>query len=536
MEYLHRTLQRKFLVSITLIIVPVLGIVFAWTAYQSLRQARAEALDKARIISRQVVLTRQWVTDCGGSVLVPAQSPGAMGVAAFCDVQTQIAETAFRRFSPAMVTRQLSRYSSREKGYSFSLSSLHPINPDNRPNRFEKNALETFIRDKRIEAYQFGARQLAYMVPLYLAQGCLRCHQQEEIEPMGIIGGLSVLIPLEKTAKILKKNVLFLLSSGICLTLLTIGTLFVLMRKLVIRPLEILETKTRQIRRGNLDARVHIATGDELERLGKGFNTMADALARSRQEQEKRIAQATRELACAHAKLQALDRMKSDFLTNMSHELRSPLTVIRGGINYLQRTVENDVDQSYVRIMDKNISRLTRLVSDMFDFTKLEAGKIEWDFNRENISNLVREVIEITSPLADEKQLAVTCFSPEQFYVSMDIERMEQVLVNIMDNAIKFSDPGTEIRVQVARHADTVTVSVMDHGPGIAPENIEQIFDKFSTVPTGRNCSTEGTGLGLAISKAIVQAHGGNIRAESVVGESTTFYLELPAWIDDRQP
>ena len=523
-----QSLQQKFLLRITLIIVPVLGIVFSWVAVQGVRQGRSQALDKARIIARQVVLTRQWITDCGGMVMVPAHSPGARGVACPKEHQLSMGGIPFQRFSPAMVTRKLSQYASREKDYSFSLSSLTPMNPDNRPNPFETWALGTFIQEGGTEAHRFEKNHLDYMVPLFVETGCLACHHRDAIAPNGIMGGLSVLIPLDKMTAAFWKNGVILAISGFCLTALTIVTLFVLMQRLVLGPLKVLEDKTREIGSGNLNARVQMNTGDELEHLAHGLNAMAKTLATSRNAQEIRIEQATRDLALAHEELKALDRLKSDFLTNMSHELRSPITVIRGGINYLQRTVENKEDRRYIHIMDKNISRLTRLVYDMFDFTKLEAGKIEWDFNRENLTDLVGEVMEIISPLALEKQLDIRFHHPGKIFVSMDFERMEQVLVNIMDNAIKFSHVATPIIINMALAPDIVTLSIMNHGPGIAPDNIDLIFEKFSTVPSGRNGNTEGTGLGLAISKAIVTAHAGKIWAESVEGETTTFFLTLP--------
>ena len=112
--------------------------------------------------------------------------------------------------------------------------------------------------------------------------------------------------------------------------------------------------------------------------------------------------------------------------------------------------------------------------------------------------------------------------------VEIDVERIEQVLVNLIENAIKFSDPETEIQVRVKEDPQTVTVSVKDHGIGIPEGNLETIFDKFSTVPSGRDGKAEGTGLGLAICKAIIEAHDGRIWAESVKGVSSTFYFALP--------
>ncbi len=540
MNIWNHTLQKKFLFTITLIIVPVLGLVFGWVEFQNIQQVREESLGKARIISRQVILTRKWIIDCGGGVLVPALSQGAEHINCFFDHRFEVGDKLYRRFTPAMVTKKLSLYSSEESLYSFRLSSLTPMNPENIPNEFERLALHTFIGDDTgnrtgggtSEAWHFGNEYLEYMVPLYIEKACLKCHSSETISIKTIMGGLSVIIPIQKIQSSLKRNGMILAASAVCVTLLTITTLFVLMRHMIIKPLNILEEQTREISRGNFETRITLDTGDELERLGQSFNIMAQSLLEGRENLEKKIAQATEELATAHAELKDLDRLKSDFLANMSHELRSPITVIRGGINYLSRTLEREEDRSYAEIIEKNVARLSRLVSDLFDFTKLEAGKINWDFDRENITVLVEEVIEIISPLAMKKNLDVTCEHPGDLFVNMDFERMEQVLVNIIDNAIKYSYPDTNIAVRIVSRDDGwVTVSIRDHGPGIPNHSLETIFDKFSTVPTGRNSKLEGTGLGLAISRTIVEAHGGNIHAESVEGRYSVFFITLPEFV-----
>ena len=525
------SLQQKFLLSLVAIIVPVLCLIFYSVENRTIAQAEEEALEKARSIARQVILTRQWVTDCGGGVLVQRKSRGAADVPCFYDERVKTAHGVFQRFTPSMVTKKLSLYSSREKLYNFRISSLTPMNTDNIPNAFEKEALVHFTIKGDTEAYKFTETTLNYVAPLYMEQGCLACHHQDKIAPNKIMGGLSVNIPLKRMRASLKKNGIALAAAGIGLTIVTIFILYFLMHRLIIKPLMEIEKKTKEVSKGNLNARVFIHTGDELEEMGKSFNEMAQKISDGKKLLEKRVEQATKELAVANNELKALDQLKSDFLTNMSHELRSPLTVIRGGINYLSRTLEKENDLSYIEIIEKNITRLSRLVSDLFDFTKLEAGKIEWEFAKENLTLLAREVIEITSLLAKDKNLDVICEDPGDIFVEMDFERIEQVIVNIMDNAIKHSDPGSRITVKIQQKVGGATLSIQNQGQGIPPENIETIFDKFSTVPSGRRGSTEGTGLGLAISKAIIEAHKGRIWAESREGKAatTTFFFTLPA-------
>jgi signal transduction histidine kinase len=254
---------------------------------------------------------------------------------------------------------------------------------------------------------------------------------------------------------------------------------------------------------------------------------MARSLSRGRDNLEEKISQATKELSDANRELQTLDKLKSDFLANMSHELRTPLTVIRGGIDYLNRTVKKEDNRNYLDIIDKNLARLIHLVSDLFDFTKIEGRKIEWSFDQVNLSVLIEEVLEIISPLSMDKNISINYKHPGDVLVEIDLERIEQVLVNLVENAVKFSAPQTEIQVNIEEDPTHVTVSVKDRGIGIAEENLKTIFDKFSTVPSAGIAKPEGTGLGLAICKAIIEAHDGKIWAESVNGQSSTFYFTL---------
>jgi signal transduction histidine kinase len=512
------SLQWKFFLCIALIIIPTLGIIIAWNGIQHEKQSNDQMLNQARMLSRQIVLTRQWITDCGG-VFVNLGSRGARDIQCFFDDKLQTSQGSYQRFTPSMVTRKLSQYSARQDLYRFRLASLNPLNPENRPDGFEREALNLFREKKLGETYRLagydGRQYFQYMVPLYLERQCLNCHTRKEDFVNAIGGGLSVFLPMDKFLSAIRKNHLKLAAAGTGLIFLTIFTLFILMRRFVIKPLKSLEEMADEIGKGNLDARVAIDTGDEFEKLGHRFNTMAQRLSKGRGHLEERIAQATKELSDANRELQTLDKLKS------------PLTVIRGGIDYLNRTIKKEDNRNYLEIIDKNLARLIHLVSDLFDYTKIEAQKSDWFFDQANLSILIEEVIEIISPLSMDKNIAITYANPGDILVEMDLERIEQVLVNLIENAIKFSAPGTEIRIHLEEDPSHVTVAVKDQGIGISPENLKTIFNKFSTVPSAGINKPEGTGLGLAICKAIIEAHDGKIWAESVKGESSTFYFSL---------
>jgi len=524
------SLQWKFFLCIVLIILPILGIIFTWAGIQNESQSDEQVINQARILARQIVLTRQWITDCGG-VFVNLQSQGAKDIACFFDDKLQTTHGTLQRFTPAMVTRKLSQYSTRQDLYRFRLTSLNPLNPANEPDGFEREAINLFRTKTVNETFRFtnnsGKQHFQYMVPLYLEQQCLECHNRKGDSVNVIRGGLSVFLPAEKMLSATRKNHLKLAVAGTGLIFLTIFTLFILTRRFVIKPLKKLEEMTDEIGKGNLEARVDINTGDEFEKLGQRFNTMSRSLSKGRDHLEEKISQATKELSGVNRELQTLDKLKSDFLANMSHELRTPLTVIRGGIDYLNRTVKKEDNRNYLEIIDKNLARLIHLVSDLFDFTKIEGRKIEWSFDQVNLSVLIEEVVEIISPLSMDKNISINLENSGDVLVEMDLERIEQVLVNLIENAIKFSDPQTEILIKIQEDSTHATVSVKDRGIGISEENLKTIFDKFSTVPSAGVGKPEGTGLGLAICKAIIEAHDGKIWAESVKGVSTTFYFTL---------
>ncbi len=532
MRKYNLSLQWKFLLSITLIIFPTIGIIFIWEGMQHEKRAMVQIMNQARVLSRQIVLTRKWISDCGG-VMVDVKSEGAKDTSCFLDDTLETSRGLYQRFTPSMVTKKLSQYSGRQDLYQFRLASLNPLNPENRPDDFERVALIEFSNEGSTEAFKFDHRDekqhFRYMVPLYLEKGCLKCHQAREVSKSGIRGGLSVILPIGKMRASIQKDHIKLAVSGICLISLMIFTLFVLLRRLVIRPLRQFEEMAGNIGKGNLDARVDVSTGDEIERLGRTFNSMAKRLARGRDVLEERIKQATLELSEANRELQTLDKLKSDFLANMSHELRSPLTVIRGGVDYLNRTIKGTENRNYLAIIDKNLARLIHLVSDLFDFTRIEAKKADWSFEREDVSGLIQEVIEILSPLAMDRRISISCECSGDIYAEIDLERIEQVMLNLVENAIKFSDEGTEIRIEITEDEDNILVSFSDQGIGISQENLEAIFEKFHTLPSsGSKDKREGTGLGLAICKGIIEAHGGRIWVESVKDEGSVFFFSVP--------
>ncbi|MDM8516064.1 ATP-binding protein [Desulfobacterales bacterium HSG16] len=513
------------------IIVPVLGVIFSWAGIRSERNATEQILNQARILARQIILTRQWIADCGG-IMVNQDTADPEKCIYALNGQQHIAGKNLTRFSPAMVTKKLSQYSLRENMYNFRLACLNPVNSnDSSLDTFERMALNRFNIDQISEHYSFvqsnKERAFRYAVPLYAEKSCMECHKNFT---MGSVGGcLSIFFPAEKVKQSLNNTYFNLVFAGAAIILLTITTLFFLLRQVVIKPVNMIKSMAADISNGNHQARVNLKTDDEFEELGQTFNTMAEKLSQNKEIMQEEIATATLELYQANQELKKLDKLKTEFIADMSHELRSPVTAIQGGLDYLKRTVTKEDNKSYLTIIDNNLLRLTHLISDMLELTRIEAGKVTWNFEKNDMTELIREIIEILSLEAHKKSITFDFKYQDLVWVEMDTERIEQVLVNLIENAIKFSSPNSKILIRIRLEAQWVHVSVQDSGIGISDKDIETIFLKFHTLPSrGGTGQTKGTGLGLTICRKIIEAHKGRIWAESTESRGSVFHFIIP--------
>ena len=525
------SLQFKFVSAIICIVVPLLGIIFFWQGVAEERQAWSQVVNQARVLTRQIILTRQWVSDSQG-VFLRKDTPGAQGGGGFYSDLLFTDRGTLQRFTPSMVTKQLSLYSYRQNLYRFRLAGLAPMNPENRPDEFEMAAITSFAKDGSNEYYAVsdhdGEAVFKYSAPLYVDEACLSCHKNYT---SGTVSGcLSIHLPVQHVLDSLGRGKVQLFSFALALIVLTVLTLYFLVRHWVLKPLGTLEAVADGISRGRFPGKVGIGSGDEMDRLGEALHVMSDKLEEGRNLLEEKVRSATSELALANEELKTLDRLKTEFLATMSHELRSPLTSIRGGLDYLRRTETASDRQDYLHIMDKNLRRLVHLVTDIFDITRIEADKVRWRFVQADLSELVGEIVEIMTPQAEEQGLRMRFLPSGPMLARMDVERIEQVIVNLTDNAIKYSPRDGVISFAISRGHQEIRVQVGDQGPGVAPADREAIFKKFHTAPSsGRGGKPGGTGLGLAICRQIVRAHGGQIWVEDNEGGGSVFTFSLPA-------
>ena len=246
------------------------------------------------------------------------------------------------------------------------------------------------------------------------------------------------------------------------------------------------------------------------------------------------------ELSELNARLQTMDRMRSELLTMVSHDLHTPLTAIKGSLEVLlHETVGVELRRELLGIAQKNADRLFRMVSDILDLARIEAGRFQGRREQFDVLTALRGTIDRLQQMAQDRGISVTLTVPAgPLTVSADSLRMEQVFTNLLGNALKFTPRGGRIAIAAAERGAHILVTVADSGVGIPPEHLDRVFDRFYRVPMPASSAVEGTGLGLSICKAVVEEHGGRIWVESQVGRGSTFFVIIPkdAAIEEGQP
>jgi signal transduction histidine kinase len=395
-----------------------------------------------------------------------------------------------------------------------------------------------------------GVPVFTLLRPLQNEPRCQKCHGRDH-EVRGVV---SIATSMAQTTAALRRSrhqqalVALLTILGVALTLSAT------MRRVVLRPIRDLAAAAQRIGRGDFSGRVPVTIEDEIGALAAAVNQMAVHLQRSYTELEQKAADhaamATENAALyaqvrQHAEvlearvaartreLEAANRHKSEFLANVSHELRTPLTAIKGFVDNMLDGLTGEMTPGQLRYLTRikaNTDRLARLINDLLDLTRIDAGRLDLRPTSLLLTTLVAEVVASLRPMAEDKhiQLDITAADPD-VTAWADRDKVTQVLMNLLGNALKFTPTQGHITVAIARDvAGWVQISVADTGPGIAAEEVEKIFDQFYQVAHVGTQRPHGTGLGLAIAKALVEMQHGRLWVESVVGCGSTFVFTLP--------
>lgn len=270
------------------------------------------------------------------------------------------------------------------------------------------------------------------------------------------------------------------------LALSAVGVFFI--TRQMVKPLRVMARVAGEFAEGKFESRVPVSGSSETRELASAFNVMAGQLA-------------------------ALEQTRRDFVANVSHELRSPMTSMQGFLQgMLDGTIPPEEQGKYMQIVLDETRRLSRLVGSLLNLSRMENNETQLAYSDFDIHECVRRVIIAGMSQLDEKQMEVSLsFGDEPLYVHADAEQIEQVLINLVSNAVKYTPEGGHIAISTAQDKTCTRVTVSDDGPGVAPEDAPYIFDRFYKADKSHTVG-KGTGLGLAISKRIMEKHGQTLR------------------------
>lgn len=280
----------------------------------------------------------------------------------------------------------------------------------------------------------------------------------------------------------------------------------------LIRPIKTLVEHARRISGGDYASRVELKTQDELQELGFTLNEMAEKL----------------ELAVAE--MEKAESIRREFVANVTHELKTPLTSIYGFVETLQDGADQnpEIRMKFLDIIAVETTRLKRLINDILVISDMESGRaINTDMDI-NVKEVIEEIVDFLHPVVMEKHIMVETTYAYEIYMGGNRDRFKQMMLNLIENAVKYSNENGKIRIDVGKREETVYITVEDDGIGIAQEHLPRLFERFYRVDKSRSQKAGGTGLGLAIVKHILVLFEGEINVESKEGEGTKFTVKLP--------
>ena len=529
-------LQNKIILYLSTVLVLIGAISYLYLQKIHGSQLEAFCLASARSVFSNQVITRQWITRHGGiyverkNGITPSKILESIPGLRVNVKDAQGVDYTLR--NPAFVTREVGEMTwKNEHAVKFKITSLKNLNPANAPDSFEAAALNKFPAGVK-EVWEFPKDEankdfFRYVAPFHIEEQCLKCHAAHGYKVGDIGGGISVSVPmanLMSSYKSLTDSItyfwLLLIAAPVLLTV------FIIKRSVII-PLEQVKLKSEKIKQANYDEKIVVKTGDELEEVSTALEGMKNSLRDQNAVLEQKVYARTEALVKA-------SRAKSDFLANMSHELRTPMNGIIGftDLLLLDETVRGE-HRELLELVKKSGHSLLRIINNILDISKIEAGKIVISSEEFNIYNLYAKLVSIFNIRASEKRLklyyTIQKGVPEK--IIGDESKLEQVMTNLIDNAIKFTEKGIiEITLNLVESTPEkvkLEFIVKDTGIGIPASKHGVIFDKFEQGEHFLTKKYAGTGLGLAISKQIIDSLGGGIRLESAEGFGTRFIFEL---------
>lgn len=307
------------------------------------------------------------------------------------------------------------------------------------------------------------------------------------------------------TFSMTSKSLQIIIAVTLCVVALAATLMTSLMANNILMPVSKLKDAAEAITKGDFSQKVEVRSNDEIGQLTSSFNNMSE-------------------------QLQSVDTLQSDFIANISHDFRSPLTSIKGYVEaMLDGTIPEEMHAKYLQIVLDEANRLTKMTNNVLDLSKMENGQIELHFTDFDINEtIVNLALSLEQRFEDKKIEMNFQFLKEKLYVYADIDLIERVIYNLLDNALKFTDEGDSISVETSVVNKKAYIVVSDTGNGIEEAALPHIFERFNKGDKSRGKNKMGTGLGLAIVKQIMLNHHEDIKVYSKEGEGTTFTFTLP--------
>lgn len=356
------------------------------------------------------------------------------------------------------------------------------------------------------------------------------------IEDTGWSLGLVVPINEVIASALTTRNFILIVLSGLAIILLI---LIFLCSRLVTAPIKKLTKGAEEISQGNLSYQIKVRTGDEIGQLAENFNQMAFRLKVYYATLEQKVKDRTKELAVANEKLIIADQIKSQFVSLASHQLRTPATIIKWGTEILLKTMGEKItekEKEQVQRIYRGSQRMVELVNDLLNVSRLESGRLIFKVEEKQLEEMIDSVVKEYQPYLEKKNTKLVVEKPltPLAKVNIDEEKIRQVIIILLDNAIKYSPEGSEIKIKVEQRGEEILYQTKDRGVGIPKNQQNQIFTRFFRAD---NVSQKpGTGLGLFLAKGLVEACNGKIWFESEEEKGAVFYFTLPVSGSKKAP
>ena len=373
------------------------------------------------------------------------------------------------------------------------------------------------------------------------SKSCVSCHRQlhPDLAENDLLAVIKIEIPTKPIEDEFHSNRALLLSTALLTALLIMSGSYVIVRYVIVKPVKHLKEVADAISAGELNVRSEIQTGDEFEDLSNAFNrmlrnlvAMQDRLRKVNNDLDRKVD----ELAQANLALYESNRLKGDFLARISHELRTPLHSILGFSEVLRSaTGLTEKQQRWVTNIRTSGEQLMALISDILDLAKIEAGKMQISVKTFDVIDAAEGVLTMFRQMAEKKNIDLRAtYAASVPKLRQDVGKLQQILTNLVSNAIKFTPEGGRITLEIDAEGPQVVLVVRDTGVGIAPEDQDLVFEKFRQAGNIMTREYGGTGLGLSIVRELSKLLGGDVSLESELGRGSTFTVRLPVALSEE--